>query len=300
MRSPDRSHARDATPALVALALLGSHACASSPPSGSDPFAIVDDAGGARPLPLADAGVSDAALEASDENAPGPSAPPLAAFVDAVSDAFCARLGECCYAAEYGGWKQASCVAWVDGLGGFKLLGVHRAATQGAATRVAYDPDRALDCLYRVQSMSCTIARAELETVRDTCFAALEGRVPPLTPSLHRLDRVRGGPMRYADGRRHVCAARCGGPALHVERRLHLSRHVRAAHVLRRRPDAKPDALVRAAARHGRTLRRRHRLRWGVRDWHLLERGQMRRDLLSGRTCDVRHLPHDGRRRIVG
>jgi hypothetical protein len=157
---------------------------------GDDTAVPLDSGGGDRTIdsPQQETGNNDTSTGDSPSEGGGGDAeagggdagvPPLDKFIEATVAAYCDRLGECCIGdAGHGTWDRNRCItANINNISNPKLLPLHNAATKDGGAGIQYDTAHASQCLTLLKNMKCTIGSADYSAIRDTCYAALMGKV---------------------------------------------------------------------------------------------------------------------------
>lgn len=132
-----------------------------------------------------DGSVTDGGADAkSDANTLVDAGLTLESYKDRIANTLCGTLAKCCYgsnggvpdsgAVDGGTFKTGQCIDLYKRLG-FESsnVGQQLAVTGG---NVELDQAKALDCLAKVNSLSCSLGFAELAAARTSCFEALRGK----------------------------------------------------------------------------------------------------------------------------
>lgn len=109
-------------------------------------------------------------------------------FIEKMGDAYCSALSRCCFgdpdlaegapidggaAFDGGTYDRATCINLARRVGWEGSL--TNADVASDAGTVVLDQAQALDCLAKVEAVSCTLSRADFVTIRSACFDALRG-----------------------------------------------------------------------------------------------------------------------------
>jgi len=162
--------------AFAGLIACGDDDTATTPgaDAGTDTSVTTPDTGAGM---IPDAGSDVAVGEAPDAAA-------VSSFRAKIDSALCSTVTRCCFndpnladggAVTGGHYNAASCSASVDPLG-FENSNVGLDAVD--QTKLSVDPTKAVDCLSKINALTCDLPGAELAAARAACFGAVIGTTP--------------------------------------------------------------------------------------------------------------------------
>lgn len=169
-------------------AFAGLIACGDDDDTGATPTV---DSGTDTSTTKPDTGAVDDA--GSDADAEPPDAAAVVAFRAQIDNALCGNLTKCCFNAPDladggvvtgGNYNAALCRASVDPLG-FEASNVGIDAVD--QTKLSVDQAKVVDCISKLNALTCDLPGAELTAARTACFNAIVGTTPigsPCTASI--------------------------------------------------------------------------------------------------------------------
>jgi hypothetical protein len=187
---------------LLATGLL--FACSSE-----DTVVNVVDAGGPDATP--DVVKADAEPQDSGPDTSFDGGVKLETFPEQLADAFCRSQSRCCFgdpnvdagaAVDGGTYNRALCQSIA------KQLGFETSSSGFSAARttaVVIDQVKALDCVQKVDQLTCNTTGTELATVRSTCFNAFQGQMTQGQGCLASVECAKGLFCSATDGGMGAC-----------------------------------------------------------------------------------------------
>lgn len=179
-----------------------------APDSGIDAAPSTDDAGMDGSPSVVDSGADDGSAEDGGETPDGAldsgnegdldAGLTVDIYADNLADVFCGSISRCCFGdpngpdggqVDGGTYDRANCESVM------RMYGFDR-SNEGLATadptRLTLNQKRAVDCLKKVEQVSCQLSGAELRAAHLSCFAAIRGTVQNGSDCTHSIECAAG------------------------------------------------------------------------------------------------------------
>ncbi|CAN5861357.1 hypothetical protein BH11MYX4_BH11MYX4_42310 [soil metagenome] len=168
---------------LVAFLSVGCAFVAAAPLAAcSDDTSVnpTTDGGGTPDSPSGDATTDTNVTDAAPDTAEVDAGLTVATVADVVSAHMCTALARCCFGnpnppdggVDGGTWDRAACLKLYADLGFENSSVGHTLFTGG---KVSLDQAKAVDCLAKIDALTCSLSGAVFQDIRTTCFAAIKG-----------------------------------------------------------------------------------------------------------------------------